>query len=198
MAPVRIPARTLAVLTLGLALGLGGCSSASPTIESSGVDELVVPLDRPVASEFVEVVDNSWLALDPASGPPSGPVIAGVATTEVIAQDGIDYYAQDTRGNVWWFGREGVWAVGEDGAEAGLVITAVPRLGDGYQTALAPAADVDLVAEVVGDEVEITVGTTTYEDCVVIEIRDGVSDVVERAYYAEGIGRVQVQTLVVD
>ena len=119
-------------------------------------------------------------------------------TTEVVAPDGVDYYAQDTQGNVWWFGREGVWTVGEDGAEAGLVITAVPRLGDGYQTALAPSAGVDLVAEVVGDDVEVTVGTTTYEDCVVIEILDGVSGVVERVSYAEGIGRVQVQTVVVD
>lgn len=177
-----------------LTFGVGACSSASPTIEPSGVDELTVPLVLPVPDEFVEDVDNPWLAL--ASAP--GPVIAGVATTEVVVPDGVDYYAQDARGNVWWFGREGVWTVGQDGAAAGLVITATPRLGDGYQAALAPASGVDLVAEVVGDDVEVTVGTTTYANCVVIETLDRTTGLVERAWYAEGTGQVQVQTLIVD
>ena len=43
-----------------------------------------------------------------------------------------DYYAQDTDGNVWWFGREGEWRAGEDGAEAGIAMLDRPRLGDGY------------------------------------------------------------------
>ncbi|CAN5127615.1 hypothetical protein BH09ACT12_BH09ACT12_26340 [soil metagenome] len=178
-----------------LALGLSGCSSASTVIAPSGVDELTVPVATPDPDDFAPAVGNPWLTLDAAPGP----VVAGVATTEVVratATGSVDYYAQDTRGNVWWFGREGSWMVGEDGAEAGLVITAVPRLGDGYQAALAPTADVALVSEVVGVDVEIAVGTTTSDNTVAIDTRDLTTGRVERAWYAEGIGLVQARTVV--
>ena len=66
--------------------------------------------------------------------------VAGVATTPVTRTEPtgdqvVDYYAQDRRGNVWWFGREGVWLAGEDGAQAGLAMPATPRLGDGWRAA---------------------------------------------------------------
>ena len=66
--------------------------------------------------------------------------VAGVATTPVSRTEPtgdqvVDYYAQDRRGNVWWFGREGVWLAGEDGAEAGLAMPATPRVGDGWRAA---------------------------------------------------------------
>ena len=41
-------------------------------------------------------------------GPSSdGPDVAGVPTTAVTLDGTTDLYAQDTRGNVWWFGHEG-------------------------------------------------------------------------------------------
>ena len=48
----------------------------------------------------------------------------------------VDYYAQDRDGNVWWFGRQGVWDVDVAGAEAGLAMPADPRVGDGWRLAL--------------------------------------------------------------
>ena len=62
----------------------------------------------------------------------AGPDVAGVATTAVTLGAWADYYAQDSAGNVWWFGREGEWRAGEDGAEAGIAMLAKPRVGDGY------------------------------------------------------------------
>jgi hypothetical protein len=64
-----------------------------------------------------------------------------------------DYYAQDERGNVWWFGHEaatGAWRAGRDGAQAGLAMAARPRGGDGYRTAYLPGVteDVATVAQV--------------------------------------------------
>ncbi|MDT9592771.1 hypothetical protein RDV89_06815 [Nocardioides zeae] len=47
-----------------------------------------------------------------------------------------DWYAQDRRGNVWLVGGTGTdgatWTIGSAGPPAGLVVTAVPRVGDGY------------------------------------------------------------------
>lgn len=80
--------------------------------------------------------------------------VAGIPTTAVRwerrRRDGtttpvlVRWYAQDEAGNVWWFGQRvyrGLpvdevarrsWRAGRDGAEAGLVVSATPRDGDGY------------------------------------------------------------------
>lgn len=58
-----------------------------------------------------------------------------------------DYYAQDRRGNVWYFGedtaeldrrgrvvtREGTWHAGVDGARAGLFMPAHPKVGERHR-----------------------------------------------------------------
>jgi hypothetical protein len=56
-----------------------------------------------------------------------------------------DWYAQDRRGNVWYFGEEtkeksngrwdpaGSWESGVDGARAGIVMPAHPEVGDAYR-----------------------------------------------------------------
>lgn len=62
-----------------------------------------------------------------------------------------DFYAQDRDGNVWWLGRAGEWEAGVDGAQAGLLVPAEPRLGDGYQMALLEGV-VDVRAEVAAVE----------------------------------------------
>ncbi len=180
--------------TVALGLVVSGCNAASPAIAPSGVDELVVPVSEPDPAHYVDVVDNPWVG--PADA--RGPVIDGVATTEVVSGGAVDYYAQDDRGNVWWFGRENVWQVGEPGVEAGLVITATPRLGDGYVSATYPrpggeTTEVDLVAEVVDIDAAVDVDGTTYEGCVVIDVRNVATGLVERSAYAEGVGRVQTE-----
>ena len=58
-----------------------------------------------------------------------------MSRTEPSGDQVVDYFAQDRRGNVWWFGREGEWLAGEDGAQAGLAMPATPRLGDGWRAA---------------------------------------------------------------
>ncbi len=78
--------------------------------------------------------------------------IGGVAATGVTTATDIDgatdvstrYYAQDARGNVWIVGADdggpgrGDWRAGEGGAEAGLAMPALPRLGDGWLTYVVP------------------------------------------------------------
>lgn len=114
-----------------LAVSLGGCSSFSDPSDPTGVDLLTIPTPNPDPDDFVDVVDNPWFWLEPVAGPDIG----GVSTTARAQGDLIDYFAQDSRGNVWWFGRAGEWQAGRNGAEAGLMMAAAPRVGDGYRLA---------------------------------------------------------------
>ena len=203
--------RTLAVLALGVAT-VTGCGSASPPSPPAGVDGLVVPTPSPDPADFGAGIDNPWF---PVPGDAQwtyqvtdvdgahrrqvaahdGREIAGIETTGLrTVEEGstvTDYFAQDDAGNVWWFGREGVWQAGVDGAEAGVVMLARPRVGDGYRQARL-AGTVDDRAQVlsVTDTVEGPMGE--YDDVVLTRVtsplRPGVT--IERAY-APGVGLVE-------
>jgi len=122
------------------------------------------------ARTFVRTVHNPWFPLKPGSvwryrgvkdGEPSREIvrvtgatktILGVSTTAVsdrlylsgrLEERTTDWYAQDSRGNVWYFGedtaeldrhghvktREGSWQAGVNGARQGLFMPAHPRVG---------------------------------------------------------------------
>jgi hypothetical protein len=122
------------------------------------------------ARTFVRTVDNPWFPLKPGSvwryrgvkdGKPSRDIvrvtgrtktILAVTTTAVsdrlylsgsLEERTTDWYAQDSRGNVWYFGedtaeldrhgrvktREGSWQAGVNGARQGLFMPANPRVG---------------------------------------------------------------------
>ena len=130
---------------------------------------LVVPSSAG-ARTFVRTIDNPWFPLKPGSvwryrgvkdGKPSRDIvrvtgrtktILGVRTTAVsdrlylsgrLEERTTDWYAQDSRGNVWYFGedtaeldrhgrvktREGSWQAGVKGARQGLFMPARPRVG---------------------------------------------------------------------
>ncbi|MGA8257268.1 MAG: hypothetical protein WB767_11915 [Nocardioides sp.] len=146
--------------------GSAGCSSFSDPSPPTGVDLLTIPTPSPKADDFVDVVDNPWFALDPVPGPE----VLGIATTARTEGDVTDYFAQDTRGNVWWFGRADVWLAGADGAEAGLMMAANPRVGDGYRTASG-----------IGGDPRATVLVVT-DDEVVLELVGSDGSVDERAF----------------
>ena len=162
-----------ALLVAALACGCGTASEPSPP---TGVDQLVIPTPSPDPGDFVRRIDNPWLPyaagavwhytvrIDSLDYDRSVTVlaepaaVAGVETTVVETLTvpeprgtpirTRDYFAQDRQGNVWWFGREGEWQAGEDGAEAGLAMPRQPRIGDGWRTAY--------VAGVVEDRTEVT------------------------------------------
>jgi hypothetical protein len=210
--------RRRAVLTVLAALVLAGCGSASDPSPPAGVDGLVIPTPSVDPDDFVTGVDNRWLPLpvgatwtyalsgtrpgDVTVTTLEGPDVEGVATTAVQTRtvpargrDTVtDFYAQDEAGNVWWFGREGEWQAGADGARAGLVMAADPRVGDGYRQAEA-AGVVDRRAEVLGLEGERTVPDGTFDHLVVVAVTSPLTGVVEQTYYAEGIGLVALETI---
>src|SRR6478735_10305403 len=58
-----------AVLAAGLALGLTGCAGIGQPApyDSPGINGLVIPTPTPSPDDFVEGVDNPWLALAPGT-----------------------------------------------------------------------------------------------------------------------------------
>ncbi len=203
---MRNPARSL-VAALAV-LALAGCGSASEPSDPAGVDALVIPTPDPDPADFVDRVDNPWFPLEPSTtrrydGPSASSVsisttvepggeVDGVPTTVLVRTvrgeaPVRDHYAQDRAGNVWWFGREGEWAAGVDGAEAGLLMPARPRVGDGYRTVLAPGFDEVARVTAVGEAVVVPLGE--YRDTVVLERTIG--GVTRQEVYARGIGLVR-------
>jgi hypothetical protein len=144
-------------------------------------------------------------------------VVQGVTTTVVhdvatdprgkVLADTFDWYAQDAAGNVWYFGedttayderkpsKEGSWEAGVDGARAGLLMPAKPRVGDGYaQEFRAGVAEdrgrilaLDATREVPFGSYDHLVQT---EDTTPLE-----PGLVEQKYYARGIGVVAEETV---
>ncbi|HET6175251.1 MAG TPA: hypothetical protein VFD90_21785 [Gaiellales bacterium] len=160
--------RILTATTIALAVALTATGSAvaahsSPSLEGA-------PPTRPPATDFTARVDNPWYPLRPGTrylyrgtkdGQPSRDVLAVTHETRVI--DGVtcvvvrdrlylrgrlgerttDYYTQDSRGNVWYFGEDtaeldrnghvrstsGTWMAGLDGAQPGIYMPAHPRIG---------------------------------------------------------------------
>ena len=141
--------------------------------------------------------------------------IEGVDTTAVewtVREHGsarramLRWYAVDRAGNVWWFGQEvsrhhdvldrlapKSWMAGRDGAEAGLVLSAHPREGDGYFNAQQPRV---VQRRSTVQTLDGTVGTTdhTYRHVVVTDDRSTLAplDAVQSSY-GRGEGLVAQQ-----
>ncbi|MBC2933721.1 hypothetical protein [Nocardioides sp. zg-1228] len=66
---VRRGRAATALLAAGLALGLAGCGGVGQPApyDSPGINGLVVPTPSPEPADFVDAVDNPWLALEPGA-----------------------------------------------------------------------------------------------------------------------------------
>ena len=160
----RTAIRVMAGAAVACALAAGSAAAASgPSAGPSGHA-------RP---QFVRTITNPYLPYRPGSRwvyvgvkdgqsqrdtvvvTPRTRWIDGVRATAVsdVARHGrrllertTDWYAQDRRGNVWYFGeataafgpggtvdRSGSWLAGVHGARPGIVMTARPRVGDAHR-----------------------------------------------------------------
>lgn len=217
----------IAVAVLG---AVSGCGAAPPEIEPTGVDGLTIPTPSPDPSDFVEAIDNDHLPLavgstwtyrvDGDDGRRTATVtvtsrtkaVQGVGTTVVhevvrdeaggVVLDTERWLAQDTAGNVWFFGQETTardddpprgkrsWEAGVDGARAGLVMPAEPRVGDGFRQEYAPGIAED-VSEVISLDSSLDLALEDLDDLLEIEETHPLEPgLVTRSYYAPGIGQV--------
>ncbi len=228
--------RRLLIATLAAAsLLASGCGSAPEKSGAAGVDGLEIPTPSADPQDFVDGIDNPWLPLTPGSswvyestvGDPETitvtvtdetRVVQGVTTTVVrdvvtgpdgeVIEDTEDWFAQDSDGNVWYFGEAtteyddrgrpdtaGSWEAGVDGAEAGIVMLAKPRLGDGYQQEFLEGEAEDR-ATVISVDGRVVIDLGTYDDVLKTEdttpLEPGLT---EHKYYARGVGLVYEETV---
>ena len=125
-----------------------------------------------------------------------------------LAEDTFDWFAQDSYGNVWYFGEEsteyennepvsteGSWKHGENGAIAGIIMEAAPNVGDAYRQEYLPGEAEDM-AEVTETDAAISVPMGDYTNVVVTrELNPFEACVDEAKHYAEGVGMVRAGKL---
>ena len=125
---------------------------------------------------------------------------------DVLAEDTLDYYAQDRDGNVWYFGEdtkeldpsgnvvstEGSWLAGVNGARPGIIMEAHPAVGDRYAQENAPGVAQDM-AEVLSLDAtpDIPFGGK-FPNCLETEETSPLEPgVVEHKFYAPEIGLLE-------
>ena len=181
-------------------------------------------------ADFVDAVDNPyfplalgsrWVYEGEADTPgktehtvvvvlPDRKEIMGVSTTTVrdtvrvdgeVIEDTLDWYAQDTDGNVWYFGEavknyengkvvdtDGSFEAGVDGALPGIVMKAHPAVGDAYRQEFHAGAAEDL-GRVERVDAAKAVPAGRYTKVVVTTDWNPLEpDVVEQKAYAPGVG----------
>jgi hypothetical protein len=181
-------------------------------------------------ANFVATIDNPYFPLVPGTTfiyegqTPDGlehdefavthntRVILGVTCTEVhdtvttngvLTEDTLDWFAQDTTGNVWYFGEntheladglistiDGTFMGGVDGAQPGIVMEAHPAIGDFYRQEF-DLDNAEDFAEVVGLSASVTVPYGTFTNC--LDTRETTPlepDLHEHKFYAAGVGNV--------
>jgi hypothetical protein len=141
--------------------------------------------------------------------------IAGIPTTAVrweVRQGRrertvmVRWYAVDRAGDVWWFGQRVAshgpvldrlaprsWLAGRGGAEAGLILSATPREGDGYENAH-QARVVERRSTVISLDGSAATPSRTYHHTVVTRDLSSLVPVhVVQTYFARGLGIVGQQ-----
>jgi hypothetical protein len=207
------------VLVCGLAILLSTFIAAAQ--KSSRIDP----------ANFVNGIDNRFFPLRPGTtfyyvgtkdGVPTTNVtfvthqtkrILGVRTTVVLdraydngilAEDTLDWYAQDAQGNVMYFGEdtkeldangnvistEGTWMAGVNGAQPGIIMEANPAVHDRYQQEFAAGVAEDMALVLSLDESACVI-YGCFDNLLLTKewahIDPGTSEV---KYYAENVGFV--------
>lgn len=115
-----------------------------------------------------------------------------------------DWYGQDKRGNVWYLGEnssdfvkgkwvrsDGSWEAGVNGAKAGIVMKANPRVGDVYRQEYY-AGHAEDMAKVLSRNKSVAVTYGSFEHALeTSEWTPLERGVVEHKYYVKGVGNVR-------
>lgn len=181
-------------------------------------------------ANFVATINNRYLPLQPGTtfvyeGTSDGAqqrnevvvtdqtkMILGVRCVVVhdtVSQDGtliedtLDWYAQDTDGNVWYMGEDsksyedgkmvstkGSWEAGIDGAQPGIAMPANPIIDAEYRQEYY-AGEAEDMAAVIALGSSVTVPSGTFDDLLITKEWTPLEpDVIEHKSYAPGVGLV--------
>jgi hypothetical protein len=185
---------------------------------------------------FVREIDNPWLPFKPGTvwvyrgvkdGKPARDVVRVTSATRVI--DGVrctavsdllylggklgerttDWYAQDSRGNVWYYGEataeldrsgrvkttEGSWRAGVHGARPGIVMPTRPRVGQSFRQEFYKGHAEDHF-QVLSVSAAVRVPYVTSKRALLTKEWTPLEpDVLDHKVYVRGIGMVKEQTV---
>ena len=147
-----------------------------------------------------------------------GPIILGVQTQiqldrafedDLLVEETYDYYAQDTDGNVWYFGEdvtnyvydddgnlietndESAWRAGENDALPGLIMPAVNAIGFNYFQEYAAADEALDDGTLFAEDLDISIGFGQFSGVLQILEQTVVEpDARGFKYYAPGLGLI--------
>ncbi|HEY6057236.1 MAG TPA: hypothetical protein VIV06_04350 [Candidatus Limnocylindrales bacterium] len=181
-------------------------------------------------ADFTATVDNPWFPLVPGTtlsyqgtkdDKPSidtfeitheTAVIDGVTCLAIhdtltqggkVAEQTVDWYAQDRAGNVWYFGEdtktldatgkvtstEGTWQAGAGGAQPGIFMPAQPQIVQSFQHEFAADAQDHFVVLQIGVPVKVPYGAFA-DAMITAEWTPLEPDVLSEKTYVQGIGEV--------
>jgi hypothetical protein len=188
------------------------------------------------APTFVRGIDNPWFPLKPGAtfiykGVKDGQGgrdvvtvtnrttrIRGVRCTAVddrlylhgrLAERTTDWYAQDARGNVWYFGeataeldksgrvtsREGSWRAGVDGAQPGILMPAHPKVGQSFRQEYYKGHAEDHFAVVSVSASVVVPYTASAHALLTKEWTPLEPDTLDHKVYVRGVGLVREETI---
>jgi hypothetical protein len=209
-----------AAATLAATVAPAGCALAQRAASKGfvdGVDNRYFPLAQ--GSQWVyQGVEDGEPSRDVVTVTDKTIVIKGVRCTVVhdevfesghLEETTDDYYAQDKRGTVWYFGEdtkeldshgnvvstEGSWKAGVDGAREGIQMESHPRVGDAYQQEFY-AGHAEDRAKILDLKAPVSVPFGTFKHTLRTKewtrLEPGI---VDNKYYAKGIGEVKELTV---
>ena len=132
-------------------------------------------------------------------------VFKGKGNKEYLAENTFDWYAQASDGTVCYFGEDtkeldrngnvistaGTWEAGQDGAQAGIIMEAHPKVGDTYQQEFAAGVAEDM-AKVLSLDKSACVPYGCFNHLLLTKEWTPLEpDVVEHKYYAKNIGFIR-------
>ena len=222
----------LLAAVLVLAAGLGGIASGMTGAATGTTQQAYAPHINP--SGFTTKIDNKYFLLKPGttfvyqgnsggnqerdvmSVTHSTKQIMGVKCVVVddrvlaggkLAEKTFDYYAQDKKGTVWYFGEnskeykngkvstQGSWEAGKHGAKPGIIMQAHPKVGQSYRQEYLKGSAEDM-AKVLDLNGSVKVPYSSFNHVLVSKEWSPLEPgVVAHKYYAAGGGDIKEVTV---
>jgi len=171
--------------------------------ETKEIDGVLCTVVRDTVSEMSEDGNEGESTVQQDEGDGNG------AGAGLVTEDTLDWYAQDTDGNVWYFGEisqtfedgelvdiEGSWKAGREGAKPGILMPASPAVDSAYRQEFA-LGDAEDMAKIVSLDAMPELGEQSVGDCSLgcLQTEEWTplapDDPHEYKYYQAGVGVVQ-------